>query len=205
MMNRQRMNLANRLCTRMSSSAVLSALLFLSPAIAQKPSSDPEKLPEMQLTNAGLIAIDEPKGWVRSQGPGLAFFVPDGEDSNTAQAWIYISGSPVGPGEEDKDAEAYIQSDIAGFKKRFPAGVAQKSESLLLPLAKASVTVMTFRSGEERNAFEQVVYLPEAGRVLTLTLSAKTAESFQKSIETFHGFAKSYRGSIVMETPDEKQ
>jgi hypothetical protein len=172
------------------------AILLALSVYGQKQSKTPKDMPEMQLTEAGLLAIDTPKGWIRGEGPGLAFFLREGDDPHTTESWIYISGSPIGSKEEDKDADAYIQSDIAGFKKRFPAGAVEKEVPLFLPHAKVSVRVLTFRSGEEHNSFEQVIYLPEAERVLTLTLSAKTGEAFQRSLTAFHEFAKSYRGSI---------
>jgi hypothetical protein len=184
-------------------SAVLP-LLVLCSCTAQKPSADTSAPHEMLVTAQGFIAIDTPKGWVHSEGPGLAFFLPDGVSPQKADVWIYISGAPVGPKEEDKDTNSYIQSDIAGFMQRFKKGVVRKEEDLLLPEMKQKVAVYTFQSGEAQNAFEQVIYVSDVNRVLTFTLSAKSLEAFTKSTRIFHEFAKSYRGSIQMGSPEDK-
>jgi hypothetical protein len=184
-------------------SAVLS-LLVLCPCTGQKPSADNSAPHEMLVTTQGFIAIDTPKGWVQSDGPGLAFFLPEGVSPQKADVWIYISGAPVGPKEEDKDTNSYIQSDIAGFMQRFKKGVVRKEEDLLLPEMKQKVAVYTFQSGEAHNAFEQVIYVSDVNRVLTFTLSAKNSDAFTKSTGIFREFAKSYRGSIQMGSPDDK-
>jgi hypothetical protein len=174
----------------------LSIPLF---CMAQHPSANSSDIPEMIPTSQGFVAIQTPNGWERVKGPGLAFFLRKGDKEETANVWIYISSAPVGPSEEDKDANAYIQSDIEGFKKRFKKGSVQQDESIELPYIKIRVPVYTFKSSEDHNAFEQIVYVPESGRVLILALSSKNHDSFAKSVEEFRDFAKSYRGSIITE------
>jgi hypothetical protein len=66
-----------------------------------------------------------------------------------------------------------------------------------LTLAKLQAPVCTFQSGEERNSVEQVVYVGEANRVLTLVLSAREKSAFERALPVFHEFAKSFRGSIT--------
>lgn len=182
----------------------LLSLWALSPCAAQKPSADSSEMHEMIVTRQGFIAIDTPKGWVQSEGPGLAFFLPKGIDAVKAEAWIYISSAPVGPNEEDKDVDSYIQSDIAGFKQRFKNAVVHKEDDLLLPEMKQQAAVYTFQSGEANNAFEQIVYISDFRRVLILALSAHNSEAFTKSMKIFHEFAKSYRGNIQMGSPEDK-
>jgi len=87
-------------------------------------------------------------------------------------------------------------SDIAGFKKRYKRRIARQEKSLLLEHSKQSVPVYIFESVEGRNSFEQVIYIPESGRVLILTLSSKAKKEFEKDLETFHQFANSYRRNI---------
>jgi hypothetical protein len=180
------------------------ALLALGPCMAQKPSADTSAPHEMLVTTQGFIAIDTPKGWVHSEGPGLAFFLPEGVCPQKAEVWIYISGAPVGPKEEDKDANSYIQSDTAGFMQRFKKGIVRREGTLLLPEVKQQAIVYTFQSGEAANAFEQVIYVSDVDRVLTFNLSAKNLDAFTQSTKTFHEFAKSYRGSIQMGSPEGK-
>jgi hypothetical protein len=45
----------------------------------------------------------------------IGIFLPEGLTAKTSDVWIYISSTPVGPKEEDKDTASYIQSDIDGF------------------------------------------------------------------------------------------
>ncbi|HYT21679.1 MAG TPA: hypothetical protein VEW05_15810, partial [Candidatus Polarisedimenticolia bacterium] len=108
--------------------------------------------------------INSPKGWVRADGPGLAYFVPPKKEKGQTPVWIYISSAPIGPNDEEKDLKSYIDSDKAAFKQRFKNGVVQEEIPLGLPLAKLQAPVLTFRSGEKRNTVEQVVYIGEATR-----------------------------------------
>ena len=178
--------------------ALLLAVFVLSgvASIAQQPTQSSEP-PEMLITEQGFLAIDTPKGWVRADGPGLAYFVPQAKRSGKPSVWIYISSAPVGPNEEAKDLKAYIASDIAGFKERFKGGLVQEEPPLDLRLAKLRAPVCTFQSGEKNNSLEQVVYLGEINRVLTLVLSAREKSAFEKALPAFHEFVKSYRGSIT--------
>jgi hypothetical protein len=180
-----------------ASGLLLSMLAFLNvPASAQKPSATSEP-PEMLVTEQGFLAINTPKGWVRADGPGLAYFVLQAERNGKPSVWIYISSALVGPNEEAKDLKAYIESDIAGFKERFKNGLIQEGPPLNLPLAKLQAPVRTFQSGEKNNSMEQVVYVGEINRVLTLVLSALDKSAFEKALPVFHEFVKSYRGSIT--------
>jgi hypothetical protein len=180
-----------------ASSLLLGMLVFPSvSASAQKP-SDTSELPEMLVTEQGFLAINTPRGWARADGPGLAYFVPHAMRSGKPSVWIYISSAPVGPNEEAKDLKAYIESDIAGFKQRFKGGLVQEEPPLDLPLAKLRAPVCTFQSGEKHNSLEQVVYVGEINRVLTLVLSAREKSAFEKALPVFHEFVKSYRGSIT--------
>ncbi|HZV59763.1 MAG TPA: hypothetical protein VFF42_05440 [Candidatus Eremiobacteraceae bacterium] len=156
---------------------------------------------EMQMTAEGFLAINSPLGWVRADGPGLAYFVPPQENRGQPLVWIYISGARIGPKEEAKDLKSYIDSDKAGFKRRFKNGIVQEETPLSLPQVKQQAPVVTFRSGQRENAIEQVVYVGEATRVLTFVLSARDQAAFEKALPTFRDFAKSYRGSITL-TPN---
>ena len=180
----------------------LVLMLFVSDhCAAQKNAPDSSAPHEMIVTRQGFLAIDTPKGWVQSEGPGLAFFVPKGTDAQHAEIVMYISSAPVGPNEEDKDMQAYIQSDIAGFKQRFKNGTVRQEDVLLLPEVKQKSVVYTFLSGEANNAFEQIVYVQDVQRVLIFALSAKSSDALNKSMKAFHQFAQSYRGSIQMGSP----
>ena len=166
-------------------------------APAQQRSSQTSEPPEIQLTGQGFLILNTPKGWERTDGPGIANFVKKGTDLENADAWIYISGCPIGPKEDLKNRDEYIKSDVAGFRARFKHGTVRIEEPLVLPNAKTSVPVRTFESGESHNAFEQVIYIAEQTRVLTLVLSAKTKEAYAASLPVFHEFAQSYNGSIL--------
>lgn len=159
--------------------------------------------PEMLVTEQGFLAINTPMGWVRSGGPGLAYFIRKSDKTVSPPVWIYISSAPIGPDEEAKDATAYIQSDISDFKERFKAGTVTEEEPLALPKTNSHAPVYTFRSGEKHNAIEQVAYIAEVNRVLTLVLSAKETAAFEQSLLIFREFVKSYGGSIV-EAPNSK-
>ena len=165
-------------------------------SFAQQPTQTSEP-PEMLVTEQGFLAIDTPKGWVRADGPGLAYFVTQAERNGKPSVWIYISSAPVGPNEESKDVKAYIESDVAGFKERFKNGVVQEETPLDLPHTKLRAPVYTFQSGEKRNSVEQVVYVAEINRVLTLVLSAREKPAFTKALPAFQEFVRSYRGSIT--------
>ena len=171
----------------------------------QKPDESSSEMHQMIVTTQGFLAIDTPKGWVQSEGPGLAFFLPEGVDRHSAEVWIYISGAPVGPNEEDRDAKAYIQSDIAGYKQHFKNGVVREEEPIFIPQTKQQAPCYSFQSGESHNAFEQVVYIDDGNRVLTLTISAKNSAALKRSLGSFHEFAQSYRGSIQMGSGDDKK
>ena len=157
------------------------------------------------MTRDGLLAINTPKGWVQqSQGPGLAFFVPAGVEPGDPEVWIYISSNPVGPAEDPKDLEAFIQADIAGFKEHFKHGQVRAEEAQDLPIAKQKAPMYSFQSGESDNAFEQVVYLDDGQRVLILTLSAKSSRALEGAQQVFREFAQSYGGSIQMDSPKQE-
>jgi hypothetical protein len=47
----------------------------------------------MLLTDEGLLAINAPNGWIRTRGPGLAFFVHEHDTDQQAKVWIYISSA----------------------------------------------------------------------------------------------------------------
>jgi hypothetical protein len=181
--------------------AVLVATVSASISMAQKPDANPEKPHEMLMTQAGLIAMDTPEGWEQADGPGMAFFLPKGADSSKPAVWIYLSGIPVGPNESAKDTASAIQSDISEFKKHFPNGIARKEKPLTLPLAKEDATVYTFESGEAHNSFEQVIYIDDAGQVLTLTLSARNRSAFDSGLPALKAFATSYGGTVHVTTP----
>jgi len=177
----------------------LRLMVFMVPgfvSFAQQASQSSE-LPEMLVTDQGFLAIDTPRGWVRADGPGLAYFVLKADRKGKPSVWIYISSAPIGPNEESKEMKAYIESDVASFKERFKNGVVKEEAPLDLPRAKLRAPVYTFLSGEQRNAVEQVVYVGEINRVLTLVLSARERPAFEKALPAFRDFAKSYGGSIT--------
>jgi hypothetical protein len=186
--------------------ALLSGVLAASPLRSeflphgrlQEKTAKPDEPAEMQMIEGGFLAINTPKGWIRSEGPGLAFFVKDGSNATDAEVWIYVSGSPIGEGESSKNRAEYIQSDIAGFKERFKDGVVREEQALELPKTKSKVPVVSFESGQAHNAFEQVVYIEEQSRVLSLVLSAKNKEAFLNALPLFREFARSYGGSITL-------
>ena len=151
--------------------------------------------PEMLLTDEGLLAINAPNGWTRTRGPGLAFFVHEHDTDQTAKVWIYISSAPIGPKEEAKNLEEYIESDIAGFKQRFKSGVVRKETPIELSLSKSKAPVYTFLSGESHNVVDGY-------RILILAISATDKIAFERSRSDFHTFAKSYRGSVTPSTPE---
>jgi hypothetical protein len=169
----------------------------------QEQSGKPDEPAEMQMIGGGFLMINTPKGWDRVQGSGLAFFLEKGVDAADAKVWIYVSGSPIGEGESIKSRKDYIQSDIKAFKERFKDGIVREEEPLELPKAKTKVPVVSFESGQAHNAFERVVYIEEQKRVLTLVLSAKNREVFEKTLPLFQEFAQSYGGSVTL-TPDAK-
>ena len=181
------------------------ALWVASSCTAQKPPDSSDEPHEMLITPAGFLAIDTPKGWEQSEGPGLAFFLPKGLDREKSEVWIYINFAPIGSNEEDKNMDSYIQSDVAGFKRQFKNAIVRKEENLLISQVKQHATVYSFQSGDAKNSFEQVIYIEDVGRVLVLDLTAKNADAFARTLQLFHEFAKSYRGSIQMGSPGDKQ
>jgi hypothetical protein len=182
---------------------LLFAVFISSLCVAQKPSADLSALPQLT-TRLGSIAIDTPKGWSRASGPGLAIFLPDGKDSDNAEAWIYISSAPIGPKEEYRNFNSYIQYDTTAFRDKYKNGTVRIEPSMLLPSAKTRARIFTFESGEWRNAYEQIVYIEEAHRVLILALSAKNSTAFVQSIPAFREFVKSYRGSANLRATEKK-
>jgi hypothetical protein len=96
-------------------------------AIARLPQepSNAQEPPEMLVTEEGFLAIDTPRGWLCSDGPGLAYFVPPTSEKEKPLVWIYISAASVGAKEQPEDMKAYIESDKAGFKQRFKNGVSR--------------------------------------------------------------------------------
>jgi hypothetical protein len=171
-------------------------MFFGAALLAQKP-PDSSDLPEMIATEQGFLAINTPRGWERSDGPGLAFFVPKTKSKEPSPVWIYIGSAPIGPSEGAKDLKSYVESDITEFKKTFKSGLVQAEPTLSLPYAKLQAVVYTFRSGEKHNTVERVAYIGESNRVLTLVLSARTDPAFERALPVFREFAESYRGSIT--------
>jgi hypothetical protein len=174
--------------------ALLFAVFVTSPCLCQNPGGEAADRPGMLATKQGPLAIDAPKGWSRVPGMGMAFFVPNGADFDTAPAWIYISSVPIGPKLDYRDVNSYIEHDVSVFKDKYPAAMVQREIPVMLPQAKLRAQIYTFQSGDKNNAYEQVVYVGEKGRVLMFNLSAKTAGVFQQSLPVFRGFVTSYRG-----------
>lgn len=177
------------------------AFVFIAVGAVAQQSSQKSEPPEIQLTEQGLLVLNTPKGWERQRGPGLLFLTKKGAPLEKADVWIYVSGAPIGPNEEAKSRNEYIESDVVQFHARFKNGIVRVEEPLALPNAKTSVPVRTFESGESHDAYEQVIYIAEPTRVLTLVLSAKTKKAYIASLTVFHAFAQSYNGSII-ESPD---
>jgi hypothetical protein len=177
------------------SQGLLMMIVLCGSSLAEQSTDSPQPT-EMLLTEQGFVAIDPPKGWVRTAGPGLAYFIPPGSRKEQPSVWIYISSALIGPNEETKNAKAYIQSDIALFKGRFKGGIVREEIPLSLPYSKLRAPVYTFQSGEKRNVVEQVVYVSESQRALILVLSARDMATFLKTLPIFQSFAKSYRGSM---------
>jgi hypothetical protein len=171
-------------------------------SMGQKPVDSSEEPHGMIATQAGFLALDTPKGWTQSDGPGLAFFLPDGVKARDAQAWMVISAAPVGPTADDKNVDAFIQSDIAGFKHAYPKGTVKPDARIDLPVAKQKAKAYEFESGGTHNAFELVVYIEDFKKVWTITLSAKSADALAQSKPALVSFAASYRGSIQMGSPN---
>ena len=82
--------------------------------LTQAPSGAQEP-PEMLLTEEGFLAIDTPRGWLRAEGPGLAYFVPPTAKNEKPPVWIYISAASVGAKDLPEDMKAYIESDKGRF------------------------------------------------------------------------------------------
>ena len=179
--------------TRQLASSLLLLILCASLPAQQKPNDSTP--PEIISTEDGLVALTTPKGWVRADGPGAAYFVPEASTQNPPVC-IYLSSASIGAKEEVKDMDAYIESDITNFKRRYKNAVVQREQPLALSLMKLQAPIVTFRSGEKTNSFEQVVYIPDVGRVWTLVLSAKEEPAFTNSLPALHDFAQSYRGTI---------
>jgi hypothetical protein len=152
-------------------------------------------------TKDGVIQMTIPKGWSRVGGPGLAFFLRNGMDSNTANAWIYISSAPIGPNEEYRNFNSYVDYDVTTFRDKYKAGTVQKEQPLYLAKAKTRARVYTFESGERSNAHERIIYIEEPHRVLILVLSARNFEAFDSSMQSFLDFATSYRGPTTEKKP----
>ena len=156
----------------------------------------------MLMTNEGLIAIDAPEGWVRSEGPGLAAFLRKSDgDSQSAEVLIYINTSSTDP---KQDVEDFIKQDVEGFRARFKKAAIKEEAPIKLAHVKGQMRVWTFQSGEQFSAFERLAYAGEADRVLILALSAKRKALFEESLPAFEEFVRSYRGSIWF-GPDAKK
>ena len=180
---------------------MIALIVSASSSLAQKdePHRDAEKLPEMQITDAGLLAIDTPKGFKRVDGPGLASFVPERElNKKQPGVLIYVSCVPIGPSESNKDFESAIEADINAFKTAYKSGSVKKEEDLDLPRAKHHAPRYTMMSGQEKNGFEQIVFIDDGERVLILVLSTRNQTDFARSLPTFQGFARSYGGSVIL-------
>jgi len=175
---------------------LLPFALSLATAMRAQQKPDSSAPPEIIATDDGLLALTTPKGWVRADGPGAAYFVPTDSTQNPPPVCIYISSASIGPKEQAKDIDAYIESDISNFKRQYKNAIVHREQPIPLPQMKLQASVVTFRSGEKNNSFEQVIYLPDTGRVWTLVLSAKEEPAFTNSLDAFHGFAQSYRGTI---------
>jgi hypothetical protein len=161
-----------------------------------------------QMTPEGHIVIDMPVGWRRTAGPALLYFVPDKTPKlknplRSYEAAIYVGNALIEPNELDRDsltfssADAFIHSDIAGFKARFKRALVKESPPFPLPLSKARHVTYSFQSREGDNAYEEVIYIDEGDRVLALTLSASNPKTFWSLVPVFHKFAQSYQGNIA--------
>ncbi len=151
-------------------------------------------IPQMLATDEGFIAIEPPKGWLRSQGPGLATFLREGDnDWQSAEVRIYINTSSAGSKQSVQD---FVKEDIAGFRARFKKATVKQEEPIKLTHIKSQVLVWTFQSNEEYSAFERLAYSGEPDRVLILALSANSKALFEQSLPVFVEFVKSYRGTI---------
>jgi hypothetical protein len=76
--------------------------------------------------------------------------------------------------------------------------VVREEAAIDLPHAKTVVPIYRFESTKKHNSFEEVICIPESGRVLLLVLSATNDGAFAKSVQDVRAFAKSYGGSTIM-------
>jgi len=175
-------------------------MLWTSWSLAQKEPNrkNADKLPEMQITDAGLLAIDTPEGFKRVDGPTLVFFVPKDAARKKSGVVIYVGSVPMGPSESSKDFKSAIQEDIDGFKAEYKSGSVKEEEDLDLPRAKRRAPRYTMLSGKKNNGFEQIVFIDEGHRVLMLVLSTSSQDDFARMLPLFHTFARSYGGLVVI-------
>jgi hypothetical protein len=186
--------------------AIGVALMVLTTAACagQSGPTESSKTHEMILAPDAFVAIDTPKGWVRSEGPGLAYFLREGDKPRHADVWIYVDYADTGQHAKDKDMNSFINSDIAAFKRRFKNGTVQREDPLALPRVKSQATVYSFRSGERKNAFEEIAYIGDVRHVWILALSATNRDALTSALPAFRDFVQTYGGSIIMGSPDEK-
>ena len=187
---------------RQRASFLVLFVVCTSPAFlrAQQKAADSPAPPEIIATDDGLLALTTPKGWIRADGAGAAYFVPEASGQNP-RVCIYIASAPISSKAGAKDLQTYIESDISNFNSKYKNAIVRREQPLELPQMQLRASVITFRSGEKTNSFEQVIYIPDVGRVWTLVLSAKEEPLFTSSLAVFHEFAQSYRGTISV-SPD---
>jgi hypothetical protein len=176
---------------------LLASSCLVAPACIAQQTDEDASVHELLVTDAGFIAIYSPKDWIRVEGRGLANFMPPDNDVHQHDDRIYINSAAVGPNEDSKDIDAYIDADIAGFRKVYPAATVERGDALDLPVVHRKASVVTFRSGAEKNAIERVVYVDDGDRVLLLVLSATNAAAFDWALPVFTAFAQSYRGAMT--------
>ena len=151
----------------------------------------------MVMTSAGLIAVDTPPGWEQTTGPGLAAFMPQNLSTRDPDTLLILTSSPIEAGSAQQVLDAFIASDVAAFRHRFPGAVVHPETPIALPHYSGSAPVYSFQSGDPaHNPFEQVAYIADYRRIWLLTLSARNKSDLEHALPAFHAVVASYRGSI---------
>lgn len=157
---------------------------------------------EMQMTSAGFLAVSTPAGFLRVEGPIDVVFTPGGKEFGTTGSFIYITPVRIGKGTRFKSLDAFVADDVKRFRKQYKKSAAQEESAVELPFDGRKAPSWTFRSGESKNAFERLVFLQDAEKLVwLLVLSATSAAEFEQTVPVFLDFVRTYKGSIILGKP----
>jgi|ERR1700722_8720635 len=136
--------------------------------------------------------VTAPSGWVLDNRSGLrnrvhAAFYPEGSSWRDSPAVMYANGVGRSSGET---LDSFIADDIQTFRDRSPQ--IQVKEGPPIKTQDGRIALVRYFSGDQSGNHEAVAYIAEKRAIIVLALTARTQDSYQRSLQSFAELVRNY-------------